>query len=236
MTHPFLPNPARARDSRVWDLLCVGIAVGVVSWGAVGAWTAVTVGNYPWNKWIPFAYGATKGVLLGLLAAAGALAVLRTGRRLPVFVLAFVGGGLLGTVRDLLGPPAPMLYFSDPLPAERWYWTTTMLLHWAGKVALPAVVCAAALTLLAARPYRPRQSTAAGAALLLAGFALLLLPTIASSLAPEIQGNGEHTNQEVWAFLRCWALGMPVLAAGAVRFSSHLAGRGRAGRLDRGGG
>ncbi|MFD2356239.1 hypothetical protein ACFSTC_53690 [Nonomuraea ferruginea] len=87
--------------------MCVGIAVGVVSWGAVGAWTAVTVGNYPWNKWIPFAYGATKGVLLGLLAAAGALAVLRTGRRLPVFVLAFVGGGLLGTVRDLLGPPAP---------------------------------------------------------------------------------------------------------------------------------
>lgn len=178
VTHPVLPNPARDRDSRVWDLLCVGIAVGIVSWGAVGAWTAITVGNYPWNKWIPFAYGATKGVLLGLLAAAGALAVLRTGRRLPVFVLAFVGGGLLGTVRDLLGPPAPMLYFLDPLPAERWYWTT------------------------------------------------MLLPTIAAALAPEIQGNGRHTNEGVWAYLRCWGLGMPVLAAGAVRFSAHLAGRG----------
>ncbi|QFY11803.1 hypothetical protein GBF35_39185 [Nonomuraea phyllanthi] len=47
-------------DERVWDVLCVGIAVGVVAWGAVGAWTAITVGNYPWNEWIPFGNGSAR--------------------------------------------------------------------------------------------------------------------------------------------------------------------------------
>ncbi|MET7330473.1 hypothetical protein [Nonomuraea sp. NPDC005650] len=104
--------------------------------GAVGAWTAITVGNYPWNKWIPFANGAGKGVILGLLAATASLLVsakgLRTGWRWSVFILAFTGGSLLGTVRDLLGAPTPAVYFEEPLSDERWY-GTTMLLHWAGR-------------------------------------------------------------------------------------------------------
>jgi hypothetical protein len=102
--------------------LCIGIAVGVIVWGAVGAWTAGTVGNYPWNKWIPIADGAGKGVVLGLLAAAASLIVsakgFRTGWRWSVFILAFIGGSLLGTVQDLLGAPAPAVYFAEPLPDE----------------------------------------------------------------------------------------------------------------------
>ncbi|GAT69004.1 hypothetical protein PS9374_04669 [Planomonospora sphaerica] len=205
---------------RVRDLFSVAIAVGVLAWGAVGAWTAVTVGNYPWNKWIPFANGASKGVVLGVLAATAVAVVsakgFRTGWRWAVFTGAFIGGGLLGTLRDLQGAPASVLYFAEPLSDERWY-GTTMLLHWAGKVALPAAVCALVLTLLAARPYRPGQSTASSTALVLAGIALLLLPVIASSLAPDPQGNGEHVNADIWAFLRCWAVGLPVSAVGLLR-------------------
>jgi len=221
-------DPMRREDHHVRDVLCIGIVVGVVTWGAVGAWTAVTVGNYPWNTWIPFANGATKGVVLGLLAAAASLIVsargLRTGWRWSVFTLAFIGGSLLGTVRDLLGAPAPALYFAEPLPDERWY-GATMLLHWAGKVALPAVVCAAALTLLTARPYRPRQSIASSAALFVAGVTLLLLPMIASALAPEVQGNGQHANEGVWAGIRCWLVGIPVMITGLVRLALLQAGR-----------
>ncbi|MGI5489383.1 hypothetical protein [Microtetraspora malaysiensis] len=219
---------ARNQDERVWDVLCVGIAVGVVAWGAIGAWTAITVGNYPWNKWIPFANGASKGVILGLLAATASLIVsvrgFRTGWRWPVFITAFIGGSLLGTVQDLLGAPAPAVYFAEPLPDERWY-GTTMLLHWAGKVALPAVVCAVALTLLTARPYRWGQSVASSATLLFAGIALLLLPEIASALAPDIQGNGQHVNEGPWASIRCWIVAIPVLMAGLVRLALCLVGR-----------
>ncbi|MET7336021.1 hypothetical protein [Nonomuraea sp. NPDC005650] len=198
---------ASNQDQRVWDVLCIGIAVGVVVWGAVGAWTAITVGNYPWNKWIPFANGASKGVVLGVLAAAAVLIVsvrgFRTGWRWSVFISTFIGGSLLGTMQDLRGAPAPALYFAEPLSDERWY-GTTMLLHWAGKVALPAVVSAVALTLLTARPYRRGQSVSSGATLLFAGIALLLLPVIASHLAPEVQGNGQHANEGAWATIRCW--------------------------------
>ncbi|GGQ27047.1 hypothetical protein [Streptosporangium pseudovulgare] len=205
---------------RVRDLLCVAIAIGVVAWGAIGAWTAITVGNYPWNKWIPFANGASKGVVLGMLAAVAVVIVsakgFRTGWRWAVFISAFIGGGLLGTLRDLQGAPDSVLYFAEPLSDERWY-GTTMLLHWAGKVALPAVVCAVVLTLLAARPYRQGQSIASSAALILAGIALLALPVVASSLAPEIQGNGEQVNAGIWAGLRCWIIGIPVLVVGLLR-------------------
>ncbi|MFI6449984.1 hypothetical protein ACIBF6_00370 [Streptosporangium amethystogenes] len=156
--------------------MSIGIATGVLIWGAVGAWTAVTVQNYPWNKWVPFANGASKGVLLGLFAAVGVAIALaggsRTGWRWAVFSGALIGGGLIGTIRDLLGPPAPAVYFEEPIPDERWY-GTTMLLHWTGKVVLPALVCAVILTLLVARPYRRAQSVLAGAALALAGVALL---------------------------------------------------------------
>ncbi|MGW0589678.1 hypothetical protein [Streptosporangium sp. NPDC002607] len=213
---------------RVRDLLSVAIAVGVLAWGAIGAWTAITVGNYPWNKWIPFANGASKGVVLGILAAVAVVIVsakgFRTGGRWVVFISAFIGGGLLGTLRDLRGAPTPVLYFAEPLSDERWY-GTTMLLHWAGKVALPAVVCAVPLTLLAARPYRRGQSIASSTALVLAGIALLLLPVIASNLAPETQGNGEHVNSDVWAFLRCWIVGIPALAVGLLRMLSLLISR-----------
>lgn len=215
-------------DKRVWDVLCVGIAVGVVAWGAIGAWTAIAVGNYPWNKWIPFANGASKGVVLGLIAAAASLVVsakgFRTGWRWSVFIIAFIGGSLLGTVKDLLGAPAPAVYFAEPLSDERWY-GTTMLSHWSGKVALPAVVCAVTLTLLAARTYRPRQSIASSAALVLAGVALLLLPLVASTLAPEIQGNGQHANEGALAGIRCWIIGVPVLMAGLIRLALLYAAR-----------
>ncbi|GAA3246537.1 hypothetical protein [Nonomuraea helvata] len=225
-------DTVRDQDERIWDVLCVGIAVGVVAWGAIGAWTAIAVGNYPWNKWIPFANGASKGVVLGLLVATASLIVsakgLRTGWRWSVFILALVGGSLLGTVQDLRGAPAPALYFAEPLSDERWY-GTTMLLHWSGKVALPAVVCAVALTLLAARPYRPRQSIASSAALVFAGVTLLLLPVIASDLAPEIRGNGQHANEGVWAGTRCWFVGIPVLMAGLVRFAVLQARRWKSG-------
>ncbi|MEV4751812.1 hypothetical protein AB0K21_36120 [Streptosporangium sp. NPDC049248] len=210
---------------RIRDVLSIGIAVGVLIWGAVGAWTAVTVQNYPWNQWVPFANGASKGVLLGLLAAVGVAVALaggsRTGWRWAVFIGALIGGGLLGTIRDLLGPPAPAVYFEESIPDERWY-GTTMLLHWTGKVVLPAVVCAVILTLLVARPYRRAQSVLAGAALALAGVALLLLPVIASALAPEVQGNGEHVNKGFKTGLICWIVGIPVLAVGMLRtFSLH---------------
>ncbi|MFI7422744.1 hypothetical protein [Nonomuraea sp. NPDC049684] len=219
---------ARNQDGRVWDVLCVGIAVGVVAWGAIGAWTAITVGNYPWNKWIPFANGASKGAFLGLLAALISLIPsakgFRNGWRWTVFVAAFIGGSLLGTVQDLLGAPAPAVYFMDALSDEQWY-GMTMLLHWAGKVALPAVVCAVILTTLAGRPYRPRQSIAFSAALFLAGVTLLLLPVIASTLAPEIQGNGQHANEGPWAGMRCWAVGIPILMSGLVRWALLRASR-----------
>lgn len=208
-------------DQRLWDVLCAGIAVGVVVWGAIGAWTAITVGNYPWNAWIPFTDGASKGAVLGLLAAACLIASTRgfqTGWRWYVVIAVFAGGSLPGTVRDLLGAPAPAVYYAEPLSDERWY-GTTMLLHWAGKVALPAVVCAVVLTLLAARPYRPRQSIASSATLFFAGVALLLLPMIASALAPDIQGNGAHANEGAGAAMRCWAVGIPVLMAGLVRLA-----------------
>ncbi|MCK2214800.1 hypothetical protein MF672_013500 [Actinomadura sp. ATCC 31491] len=218
--------PALDRDRRIWDLLCAGVAAGALAWGAVGAWTAATVRNYPWNAWIPFADGTAKGVVLGLLATTAALAVLPPAnlsatRRWAVLAGAFVGGSLLGTARDLNGPPDPVLYFAEPLPDERWY-GTTMLLHWAGKVAAPAACCAVVLTLLAARPYRPRQSFAASLALLLAGVALLLLPVIAGALAPEVQGNGRHVNEGPLAGLRCWAVGVPVLLAGLIRTGALL--------------
>jgi hypothetical protein len=217
---------ARNSDNRIYDVLCVGIVVGIVAWGAVGAWTAITVGNYPWNTWIPFANGASKGVVLGLLSATASLVVVAMGFpirwRWSVFILAFIGGSLLGTVQDLRGAPAPALYFAEPLSDERWY-GTTMLLHWAGKVALPAVVCAVALTLLTARSYRRRQSVASSAALLIAGVALLLLPTIAEHLAPEVQGNGQHANEGVYAGIRCWIIGFPVLLTGLIRFAFLLA-------------
>ncbi|GAA2298451.1 hypothetical protein GCM10010149_54000 [Nonomuraea roseoviolacea subsp. roseoviolacea] len=224
--HPI--DVATDRDTRVWDVMCAGVAAGVVAWGAIGARTALTVGNYPWNKWIPFANGASKGVLLGLLAAACVLLVsllaaplvsagaLRTGWRWTVFTGAFIGGGLVGTVRDLLGAPAPVLYFAESLSDERWY-GTTMLLHWAGKVALPAVACAATLTLLAALPYRRGQSLAASAALMVAGLALLLIPLIATALAPEMQGNGRHADEGFLATVRCWVVGVPVSLIGFVR-------------------
>ncbi|GAA0841004.1 hypothetical protein ACFQVD_39530 [Streptosporangium amethystogenes subsp. fukuiense] len=220
---------------RVRDVLSIGIAVGVPIWGAVGAWTAVTVQNYPWNQWVPFANGASKGVLLGLLAAVGVATVLadgsRPGWRWAVFSCALIGGGLLGTIRDLLGPPTPAVYFEDSIPDERWY-GTTMLLHWTGKVVLPAVVCAVILTLLVARPYRRAQSVLAGAALALAGVALLLLPMIASALAPEVQGNGQHVNEGFKAGLLCWVLGIPVLAVGMLRTFSLRTGR-RGARTER---
>ncbi|NRQ36303.1 hypothetical protein HII36_31380 [Nonomuraea sp. NN258] len=216
-------DTARTPNARIHDVMCVGIAVGVVAWGAIGAWTAITVGNYPWNQWIPFANGASKGAFLGLFAALISLIALapgfRNGWRWAVFIAAFIGGSLWGTVKDLQGAPAPVLYFAEPLSDEQWY-GTTMLLHWAGKIALPAVVCAAILTLLAARPYRSGQSIAAAAALLCAGVALLLLPVIASAIAPEAQGNGQHTNEGFLAGLRCWAVGIPVLLTGLVRWTS----------------
>ncbi|MEV5895655.1 hypothetical protein [Nonomuraea fuscirosea] len=149
---------ASNEDKRVWDVLCVGIAVGVVVWGAVGAWTAITVGNYPWNKWIPFANGA--------------------------------------------------------------------------RVALPAVVCAAVLALLTALPYRRGQSVASSVTLLLAGIGLLLLPRIASDLAPEIQGNGRHANEDIWAILRCWIVGIPVLLAGLLRSAFFLVNLGHGGQRE----
>ncbi|SET58433.1 hypothetical protein [Nonomuraea wenchangensis] len=84
------------RDMRVWDVLCAGTTLGVLAWGAVGAWTAATVETYPWNAWIPFPVGAAKGAVLGLLAAAAVLAVLPKGPRLgrsgPAFCAAFAGG------------------------------------------------------------------------------------------------------------------------------------------------
>lgn len=213
---------ARNQNEHVRDVLCVGIAVGVVVWGVIGAWTAITVGNYPWNKWIPFANGASKGAILGLLAALISLIAsakgFRSGWHWSVFVTAFIGGSLLGTMRDLLGAPAPAVYFAETLSDERWY-GTTMLLHWAGKVALPAVVCAVILTLHAARPYQSGQSIASSMTLFFAGVTLLLLPVIASTFAPEIQGNGQHANEGSWAGMRCWAVGIPVLMAGLVRWA-----------------
>lgn len=215
-------------SARVRDVLSIGIAVGVLAWGVIGAWTAVTVGNYPWNKWVPFANGASKGVVLGMFAAVGVSLVLagrsRAGWRWAVFIGALIGGGLIGTIRDLLGPPSPAVYFKESISDEQWY-GTTMLLHWTGKVVLPAIVCAVALTLLVARPYRREQSVLASAALVLAGVALLLLPMIASALAPEIQGNGEHVNEGFWAGVRCWIAGIPVLAVGILRMFLLRTGR-----------
>ncbi|MBB5962972.1 hypothetical protein [Planomonospora venezuelensis] len=217
-----------AQTERIRDVLSVGIAVGVLMWGAVGVWTAFTVGNYPWNKWVPFANGASKGVVLGMLAAVGVAILLgdgsRVGWRWAVFISALIGGGLLGTVRDLLGPPTPAVYFKEPISDERWY-GPVMLLHWTGKVMLPAAVCATVLTLLVARPYRRGQSVMASAALVLAGAMLLLLPVIASMLAPEIQGNGEHTNEGIEAGIRCWIVGAPVLFVGILRTSFLWAGQ-----------
>jgi hypothetical protein len=100
-----------------------------------------------------------------------------------------------------------------------------MQLHWAGKVALPAIVCAGALALLTARPYRPRQSIASSATLFFAGVTLLLLPVIASALAPEVQGNGQHANEGSWAGIRCWIVGIPVLMPGLVRLALLQASR-----------
>ncbi|MFI6297787.1 hypothetical protein ACIBEJ_39775 [Nonomuraea sp. NPDC050790] len=217
------PYVVSRQDRRVLDVVSVGVTVGVVCWGAVGAWTALTTMNYPWNVWIPFANGASKGALLGLLAAAAVLVVsikgFPAGWRWSVLVVAFIGGALWGTIRDLLGPPAPAVSFLEPLSGERWY-GATMLLHWIGKVAAPAAVCAVVLTLVAGRPYRKAQSVAAGAALMAAGLALVLLPVIATMLVPEVTGNGEHANEGVWAQLRCWVVGIPVFLAGLVRFAS----------------
>ncbi|MGW4421722.1 hypothetical protein [Streptosporangium sp. NPDC004631] len=209
-----------AESERVKDVLSLGIAIGIVTWGAVGAWTALTVENYPWNQWVPFAYGASKGVVLGMLAAVGATIVLngrhRNGWRWAVFVSALIGGSFMDTLRDLAGPPARALYFEPRIPDERWYWTT-MLSHWTGKVILPAIVCAIALALLVARPYRKQQSILIGAALTLGSIALLLLPVICSVLAPEIQGSGGHTDWSFSAFARCWGLGIPLLIIGMLR-------------------
>ncbi|MGA4995074.1 hypothetical protein [Nonomuraea bangladeshensis] len=194
-------------DRRIWDVLCAGTTSGVVAWGAVGAWTAATADAYPWNAWIPFPVGAVKGALLGLLAAAAVLAVLprspRLGRSGPVFCAAFVGGSLPGTARAVNSRPDDLM---------------TLLPHWAGTVALPAAACAVALAVLAGRPYRPGQSVAAGAALAVAGGALVLVPAIASVLAPEVQGNGGHANEGPLAMMFCWSIGLPVLFAGLVRW------------------
>ncbi|MER7368276.1 hypothetical protein [Nonomuraea wenchangensis] len=210
------------RDMRVWDVLCAGTTLGVLAWGAVGAWTAATIDTYPWNAWIPFPVGAAKGAVLGLLAAAAVLAVLPKGPRLgrsgPAFCAAFVGGSLPGTARTVLAASADPAHLMALLP------------HWAGTVALPAVACAAALAVLAGRPYRPGQSIAAGATLALAGGALVLVPVLASALAPEIRGNGGHANEGPLAILLCWSVGLPVLFAGLVRWGLLLRRRAGGGR------
>lgn len=208
----------------VRDLLAAGIAEGILVWGAVGAWTAATVGNYPWNAWVPIAYGAGKGVFLGLLAGLGAAAGLtRWARRTPksiAFVGALVGGSILGTIKDFNGPPAPMVYFMPPMPDERWYWST-MLIHWSGKIMAPAVLCAVSLVMFVGRlirePYPARLSVTTNSMLALAGVALLLLPEIASSFVPEVQGNGQHVNEGIIAALYCWAMAIPVIAVGIWR-------------------
>ncbi|NAS24163.1 hypothetical protein GT755_21020 [Herbidospora sp. NEAU-GS84] len=209
--------------NRIGNLLATGIASGAAAWGAVGAWTALTVGNYPWNQWIPFANGVSKGVVLGLLAGGAAAVAAATGARTwIVFLTAFAGGVWHGTYNDVQGSPAPIIYYVPAMPADEWF-GTTMLVHWATKEVPPAVVCAAAITLLAARGHRRAQSIGAGSALVLTAIALFLIPVIAADLAPTVQGNGQHVNQGAYAHLRCWFIALPVLVAGARRLAVAFA-------------
>ncbi|MFI6994299.1 hypothetical protein [Nonomuraea wenchangensis] len=80
------------------------------------------------------------------------------------------------------------------------------------------------------RARRPAQGAAAGAALALAGGALVLVPVLASALAPEIRGNGGHANEGPLAILLCWSVGLPVLFAGLVRWGLLLRRRAGGGR------
>ncbi|MBX6384146.1 MAG: hypothetical protein IRZ07_14440 [Microbispora sp.] len=213
-----------AKSRRVRDLLAAGIAIGILIWGVVGAWVAATVNNFPSNVWVPIAYGASKGVFLGLLAGIGAAAGLTSwARRAPksiAFVGALIGGSILGTIKDFNGPPEPLVYFMPPMPDERWYWST-MLIHWSGKVMAPAAVCAVGLVMLVGRlnrePYPARLSLTTNVMLTLAGLALLLFPEIASSFVPEVQGNGQHVNEGIIAAFYCWAIAIPVITAGTWR-------------------
>lgn len=216
---------------RIGNLLAVGIAAGVVAWGAVGVWTAATVGNYPWNQWIPFTNGLSKGVFLGLMAAFAAVIPIARGSRLwLVFAAAFAGGGYYGTYRDLHGPPSPILYFEDPMPDAEWF-GTTQLVHWATKEAPPALLCAAAITLFAAFAHRSAHAVVAGVLLVAVGFVLLGVPDLCARLAPDVQGNGQHVNAGAWAIIRCWAIGLPVLAAGVKRLRSAFSRRSGADEL-----
>ncbi|TQS27177.1 hypothetical protein [Microbispora sp. KK1-11] len=66
-------------------------------------------------------------------------------------------------------------------------------------------------------PYPARLSVATNSMLALAGVALLLLPEIASSFVPEVQGNGQHANEGIIAAFYCWAVAIPVIAVAAWR-------------------
>ncbi|WP_062438925.1 hypothetical protein [Herbidospora daliensis] len=209
--------------NRIGNLFATGIAAGVVAWGAVGAWTALTVDNYPWNQWIPFTNGLTKGVVLGMFAAGAAViaAALRAGTW-GVFLTAFTGGVWRGTYKDLKGAPDAILYFEDPMPDSEWF-GTTMLVHWVTKEVSPALVCAGAITLLAVRAHRRTQTIGAGAVLVLTVVVLCLAPVVASDLAPPVQGNGQHVNQGAVAAFRCWLIALPLLVAGARRLAVTFA-------------
>ncbi|MGW6918219.1 hypothetical protein ACWGB8_31060 [Kitasatospora sp. NPDC054939] len=210
----------RSVTETVGGLLPFGMCTGAYAWGVIGAARAATEPHYPWNAWTPLAYGVAKGVLIGLLAAlcAGLARSLTDDRPAAVFAAALLGGTWCGTVSDLQGAPAPLLYYMDPMPDEQWY-GRPLLVEWSTRTLLPAAGCALVLltVAMADRARQPGGLRPVGAVLLSAlAAALLVLPGYAAAGLPEPEGNGDHVNEGGVAGLTVGLLGL-LVAVPAVR-------------------
>ncbi|GAA2071017.1 hypothetical protein GCM10009780_02640 [Actinomadura alba] len=212
-------------------LSSVGAAVGAVAWGCVGVWRAGHEDNLPWNQTNPIAYGASKGIILGALAGLFATLFVRWFGRTPLwaavgaFVGGLLGGALLGTWRGLRGPPDPILYYMDPMPAEQWYWSL-MLQHWAARTILPAAACAMALAIVAWSrsrwSWRPRPiAVSTGLLWLAVSLGMFVLPSVIA-YEGTIEGNGEHVNESAIAAFTAWLMALIALIVGVVRVAFGL--------------
>lgn len=195
----------------------MAVLAGMLGWGTVGLYRSLTEDTYPWNVWVPFDEGITKGAVIGLFAGVVAVLGRRLGPRGPraLGAYAFAGAVFPGTVAALLGAPQPALYFLEPMPDAQWY-GTTMVAYWAVRTLAPALGCALVVAALAwlTRPGNGPSRVTSGA-LIAASFALL---RIAYLPIPELpQGSGEHVNEGAIAILGILTVATACFWSGVVR-------------------